>query len=430
LAPERRVRIVRISVDSGEKSPFPVSLDADQHRRKESAPLTSGDDTLSVSPDGKKLAFIHTIDNPNTDIYMVALTGEMMPAGLARSLHFENSKCRGIAWDADGRSLIVSSDRRGSIELWRVPVSRSVEPSPLNVSDEFPLGPAVSQTGQRLAYTHFLNDWNIWRVDLTGGRIQNAAALIASTRDEFHPSYSADGKRLAFESNRSGNNYEIWVSDSDGSRAVQLTSFGNAWAGSPRWSPKEQRIAFDSNAAGQWDIYVIPSQGGNATRLTSGSGSKIRPSWSHDGEWIYYCASGESGPQIWKRSAIGGAEIQVTKRGGSNQMESPDGRYLYYLNKGNNALWRVPVTGGEEVQLAELGVEAQFAVGKHGVYFLESMYANTLKFLDYETRSIKVIGPLPGPMIHGLTISPDDHWLLFAKGDSAGSQIRLVERFR
>jgi hypothetical protein len=112
-----------------------------------------------------------------------------------------------------------------------------------------------------------------------------------------------------------------------------------------------------------------------------------------------------------------------------NQMESPDGRYLYYLNKGSSALWRVPVTGGDEVQLVELRPEAQFTLGMHGVYFLQSISASTLKFLDYRTRSIKVIGKLPGPMIHGLAVSPDEHWLLYAKSDSAGGQLRLVEKF-
>jgi hypothetical protein len=153
------------------------------------------------------------------------------------------------------------------------------------------------------------------------------------------------------------------------------------------------------------------------------------PSWSHDGKWIYYCGSGDSGPQIWKKAASGGAAIQITKNGGCNQMESPDGRYLYYLNKSNSALWRVPAGAGEEVQLAELGPKAQFTLGKHGIYFLDSMYANTLKFMDYRTGSIKVAGTLPGPMIHGITVSPDERWLLYAKSDSAGSQLRLVEKF-
>lgn len=133
------VRIERISVESGEKSPFLLSLDTDQNRRHERPPLTSGEQGLALSPDGKKLAFIHAVDSPNTAVYWVPLTNEMTPAGPATSLHLDNSLCGGIAWDADGRTLIVSSNRRGSYELWRVPVSRSVEPSRINVSDNYPI---------------------------------------------------------------------------------------------------------------------------------------------------------------------------------------------------------------------------------------------------------------------------------------------------
>lgn len=428
LAPERHIQIVRISVESGEKTPFVPLLDADQTQSKR-APLTDGEQALSVSPDGKMLAFIHTLDDPDTDAYVVALTDEMMPSGRARSLHFDKNSSHGLAWDADGRSLIISSDRRGSVELWRVPISGSAGPSRLDVSDELPLSLAVSKATHRLVYTHFVNDWNIWRVDLTSNALKDATAFIISTKDEYHASYSEDGKRIAFESNRAGNNQQIWVSDADGLHAVQLT-FTNSWAGSPSWSSDGRQIAFDGDAGGQWNVYVIGAEGGKPRRITSGAGSKVRPNWSHDGEWIYYCTSGDTGPQIWKIRARGGPEMQITKHGGCGQMESPDGRYLYYLNKGNDALWRVSPGGGDETALAELGPNAQFALGKKGIYFLDSMYTTTLKRMDYETHSIRVIGTLRGPLIHGIRISPDDHWLLYAKSDSAGSQLRLIDDFR
>jgi Tol biopolymer transport system component/DNA-binding winged helix-turn-helix (wHTH) protein len=429
LAPESRLRIVRISIASGEKSPFLLSLNTDQ-KASEEIPLNAGEESLSVSPDGKRLAFVHRIDHPNTDIFVVPLTDEMLPAGPATSLHFAKSLCVGIAWDADGRSLIVSSNRRGSFELWRLPVSPPGKPSRIDISDDLPLSPAVSKVGQHLVYTHFISDWNIWRADLMDGRVKNAAAFITSSKDEYRASYSADGKRIAFESNRSGNYNEVWVSDASGMGAAQLT-FGNSWSGSPTWSPDGQRIAFDGQAAeDRWGIYLISAQGGQPIRFTSAPGAQIRPSWSHDGQWIYYCASSDTGPQIWKKGARGGPEIQVTRHGGCNQQESPDGRYLYYLNKDNSALWRVSVHGaGDEEELVQLEPEAQFALGNRGVYFIESMFATTLKLLDYKTRSIKVIGSLRGPMIHGMTVSPDDHWLLYAMSESAGSRLMLVDNF-
>lgn len=122
--------------------------------------------------------------------------------------------------------------------------------------------------------------------------------------------------------------------------------------------------------------------------------------------------------------------MQVTKNGGCNPMESPDGRYLYYLKSGDRYLARVPVNGGEEASLLQMGPNSQFTVGTQGVYFIDSADANTLKFRDHETGTIKTLGSLPGPALHGLSVSPDEHWLLYGKGESGGSQLMLLERFR
>ena len=143
-------------------------------------------------------------------------------------------------------------------------------------------------------FAHYSFDADIWRADLRSAHLKDAAQLIASTRLEIRPAYSSNGTRIAFESNRTGNE-EIWTSNADGSRPLQLTSLGNSYAGSPRWSPDDRQIAFDSNAAGKWDIYVISSEGGKPVRFTQASGSNSRPSWSHDGKWIYYCALESSG---------------------------------------------------------------------------------------------------------------------------------------
>jgi DNA-binding winged helix-turn-helix (wHTH) protein len=78
---EATVRIVRISVESGEKTAFLLSLNADQDGRNELRPLMKGEEGLRVSPDGRKLAFIHTVDSPNSAVYIVPLTNEMMRDG-------------------------------------------------------------------------------------------------------------------------------------------------------------------------------------------------------------------------------------------------------------------------------------------------------------------------------------------------------------
>ena len=90
----------------------------------------------------------------------------------------------------------------------------------------------------------------IWRVPGRGASLRSQAPerLIASSQWETRPSYSPDGRRIAFQSHRSGE-FNIWTCDADGRNPVQLTSFGRE-AGTPRWSPDGRLLAFDSLEAG------------------------------------------------------------------------------------------------------------------------------------------------------------------------------------
>ncbi len=83
--------------------------------------------------------------------------------------------------------------------------------------------PAISRIGNRLAYKRGPFDSNIWRLPLAGPGVASGppARFIASTRQDLAAQYSPDGKRIAFESDRSGV-YGIWISDADGSHAVDL----------------------------------------------------------------------------------------------------------------------------------------------------------------------------------------------------------------
>lgn len=429
--PSDTVRIVRISVESGERKPLTLFADSATAGGQGNLPVSSGDGGLALSSDGRTLAFAHSLALPDSNLFVVNLSADMLPVGTPRSVHFDRAHIGGIAWAPNGHDLVVSSDRRGSMELWRVPVDSKREPANLNVNDADPEEVAVSKTAQRLVFTHYSGDVDIWRADLRSADHIAPDPFIASTRYEARPSYSSDGKRIAFESDQTGNE-ELWTAKADGSEITQLTAFGKVWSGSPVWSPDDRQIAFDSNAAGKWEVYVMPSQGGKPVRFTGGAASSIRPSWSHDGRWIYYCASQNSGPQIWKKPAAGGPEIQITRQGGCNQMESADGAYVYYLSSDNRALCRVPPSGGQETVVLAAKGEMQFRLGMHGAYFVDLGTPRTVKYLNFTTGATKVIGVLPEP-VHsqtGLAISPDERWLLYGKSQLEGSQLMLVEGFR
>src|SRR5438093_2986159 len=151
--------------------------------------------------------------------------------------------------------------------------------------------PVVSrpQSGRppRLAYVRSFADTNIWRVETSapGATASSPPVVsISSTRGEWTPQFSPDGRRVAYATNRSGE-AEIWLADPDGSNAVQLTFMG-ALPGFPRWSPDGELIAFHSNPEGQGEVYVIPAAGGKPRNLTSHPAIDPFPSFSRDGRWI------------------------------------------------------------------------------------------------------------------------------------------------
>jgi len=142
--------------------------------------------------------------------------------------------------------------------------------------------PAIARQGDRLAFVHAVRNVDIWRIGL-GGKSQISERPFPTNLVQQNPQYSPDGKRIAFESTRSGSP-EVWVCNTDGTEPLKLSSFGGALTGTPRWSPDGKRIVFDSRASGQPELYMVSSGGGKPQLLpTTASGGSV-PYWSHDGQ--------------------------------------------------------------------------------------------------------------------------------------------------
>ncbi len=209
-----------------------------------------------------------------------------------------------------------------------------------------------------------MKNTNIYVADLE--KPDESVPVIASTRMDQNPSVSPDGKRILFESNRSGHD-EIWVSDVNGANAVALTAFEGAITGSPRWSPDGSQIAFDSGASGHPEIYVMDTNGGNRRQLTRDGQVNLMPCWSADGKWIYFTSLRSGNRQIWKMPSGGGPATAVTQGGGTAAVASSDGRWIWYMKTASpvTSLWRVPAEGG-----AESGGKLHLLHAAHGGHWL------------------------------------------------------------
>jgi dipeptidyl aminopeptidase/acylaminoacyl peptidase len=287
-----------------------------------------------------------------------------------------------------------------------------------------------------LAYVHLKFNNNIWRRGLNSFVASPPDKFISSTRMESGPQFSPDGRKVAFESTRSGG-YEVWLCRSDGSGLMQLTHLNPSVTGTPRWSPDGQQIVFDSRPAGNSDIFVIDVQGGPPRKLTSEPSNEGVPSWSRDGRWIYFGSDRSGNWEVWKMPSTGGSAVQVTHHGGFAGFESPDGKFLYYA-KGLTVpgLWRIPANGGDEVELIsslEAGHWGYWAVVENGIYYLDTTTKPGIAFFDLVTRRATRVFDLenrPARQAPGLAVSPDNKTILYTQWDASDSDIVLVENFR
>lgn len=427
---------------------------------------------LSWSADGKRLAFVHPAADESTELFVLSLDSlepvpistnckrVMLPAfsprgdylawacadkqdsthvylkhlsnGLVTELFSTGEGLGGFVWSRDGQRIVFSSGYAGG-DLWEVALSRPNRP------EKLPFGHdakdlAVSFNGHRLTYEQIHGNTNIWRLDLSQPQAP-AQKLVASSRGQTAPNYSPDGTKIAFMSDRSGN-YEIWVSDSDGSNALQLSSFGIRSTGTPRWSPDGKLIAFDSHIGGEANIYLVDPRGGVPHKLDIDVHGNNAPSWSHDGKWIYFVNGEDLGnPKIWKVAATGGHAVQISQHLGGLPFESPDGKYVYFSH--DIQLWQVAIDGTGEQQVSGMprmaSGDAWTPFGS-GIYFVGDANGKLgIDFFDLNSKKVQRILALEKPppwWMGGLPVSPDGRWLLFTQLDELSSDLMMVENWR
>ncbi|MGO9013000.1 MAG: protein kinase domain-containing protein [Bryobacteraceae bacterium] len=415
----------------GPTSIWAINVDTSERRRLTTLTQSAGvwgDSSPSISPDGRALAFARQVLNLINELYVQRLTPDLRPEGEPAKLTDQRyPEVQGIAWTANGREIVYGAGAGGTDSLWRVPVSGRRAPERLPYAFPSALQPVISRSPPRLVYTYWLWNENLWRLDTRTGERK---MLVSSTYYQENPEYSPDGRKIAFESNRSGN-AEVWTCDADGTNCVQITSFEGPQCGTPPWSPDSRWLALDSRGEGRPEIYVVAADGGKPRRITDNPAGDLIPSWSHDGLWVYFDSDRSGRSEIWKVAKDGGEPVQVTRSGVAYALESPDGNYLYYikLSPGNSSpgLFRMPAQGGEETRVLEGPVGGDFQATAKGIYFQPN--AKTIQFLDTASGKVRIIATLDKPTA-GLSVSPDGSYVVYSRLDANNKDLMLVEGFR
>ncbi len=412
-----------------------LSAETGERRRLTTPPADSpwGDTVAALSSDGHSLAFFRQVKLSRGELFALDLSSGLAPQREPRRLKSLEGDINRFVWTPDGRELLFTSDNR----LWKMPASGAGAPQVLPASGIWSI--AISTKPDRLALVKVVWDSNLWRVNLPrpapGAQVDAVPGdrFLRSTRSEYNPQFSPDGKRIAFCSSRSGH-YAIWVSDAGGSNASEL-AFVGSFSGTPRWAPDSQRVAFDAQVDGQWDIYIVSEKGGKPVRLTGDLADDVCPSWSRDGRWVYFASRRGGKYQVWKVRPEGGEPVQMTRNGGHVAFESVDGKFVYYTKDdlADANLWKLPAEGGAEAEILPSIWERNFFVATRGIYFIPRPMPGqkyVLQFLDFATGKVKTIVRAQSQVATGLTVSPDERAVLYSALESAGADLVLVENFR
>jgi len=216
---------------------------------------------------------------------------------------------------------------------------------------------------------------------------------------------------------------------------MELTKLGGAPTEVSGWSPDGKRILFFSALEGQFDIFYVSAKGDSRKQLTKNPAADWYPSCSWNGDWIYFGSDRTGEFQVWKMPAEGGDAVTVTQTGGLCPCESRDGEFLYYT-KGSVpfSLWKVPLRGSEETQvLGSLLNSEFFTVIDKGVYFLYRQHPGvdlSIEFFDFSTKETKTVIKLDPLWYNYFDISADGGRILYVQRDDLRSDLMLVENFR
>jgi TolB protein len=185
---------------------------------------------------------------------------------------------------------------------------------------------------------------------------ENPATVLSSPEPIMSPSWSPNGRRLAYVSFESRKPV-IWVHDvTTGQRRAAANFKGSNSA--PAWSPDGTQLAVALTQDGPTQIYLLSAEGGTPRRLTSSGVIDTSPVFTPDGQTILFTSDRGGSPQIYRQKVSGGAAERLTFEGAYNAMArvSPDGKsFVFIRREGNREMIAVQDFATRQVQTLTAG---------------------------------------------------------------------------
>jgi Tol biopolymer transport system component len=337
-------------------------------------------------------------------------------------------------WSPDGRYLYFSSNRGGSMNIWRVPIEErsgrvlgafeSVTTPSLYSGDL-----SFSRDGTLLAYADRISSYKLRSVgfDATNGRSLGQPSPAAGPAEASDPSPSQDGNWLAFVSGR--NQDDVFVVRTDGTDLRQLTNDPYRDLG-PRWSSDGERILFFSNRSGRFQVWSINADGSGRKQLTEAADEMWFPVWSPDGKRVAAFDSKARNTSVFDATVPWSEQSPqllpvLNEMGGRFQVWSwsPDGRLLAGTElMPDGRRQGVLVYSFEDRRFRALTSVGRFAVWLRDSRRLVFSAGDTLNLIDSQSREVKeVLSVAPHEPGQYFSISADNRTIYFSVFEDEGN---------
>jgi TolB protein len=182
----------------------------------------------------------------------------------------------------------------------------------------------------RIAYVTREDSQNgvVYRLQVADSDGYNPITILKSRDAILSPSWSPDGKRIAYVSFESGRSKIYMQGVADQQR--QLIADYPGINGAPAWAPDGRRLALALSKDGNADIYILDLDTHRLQQLTRNPAIDTEPAWSPDGREIVFTSDRAGKPQIYRMKVSGGAAERLTFEGDQNLAASysPDGQML------------------------------------------------------------------------------------------------------
>ena len=355
----------------------------------------------SWSPHGDRIAF-WIARKGRRDIMTIDRSGD--PASV-QDITADDAIDWSPMWSADGRYLYFSSDRDGTMNLWRVAVDektgkRDGELEPVRVPTSYAGFFSTSHDGTAFTYQSSVVATELLRVTFdrkTTSIAADPAPLFTGSTSLRQSMPSPDGKWIVYTN--LGPQEDVFLMSSDGKSVRQITN-DRFFDRGASWWPDGSRVIFYSSRAGVYDAYSIRPDGSGLTKITSAPEGVNYPRVSRDGRRIAYIADDGTGSRIATLDAAGrvtGTEkmAEAPTGGFRPQAWSPNGKWIAgasWLPTAPIALHLYSVADRRAVTLPIAARAAEFLDDSH-LLFVDNQ--DRVGITDLTGSAIRIVGTIP-----------------------------------